>query len=389
MAVPTIESLDDLVDAIAFSDRLDAELALAAERLRRRGDWAVDGAVSFRSWLRQHARLSQSRITAMLRTGRFLARFGSIADAVRTGRLPESHATALRDVARAHRRATLDDEQAALVEALAPERGEPVDDDRLREVCQAWAERVDAEHDGPEPKEPERSFTMSRLPDGAAFGSFNLASDAANELEQALQTARAWNGAGDDRTAKVRNADAFDDVVRFFNANHGRTGSKRHHPNVTIHVNADDLDDVAGPHATTSSGTFVPRSAAAAYLCDCVIHRVVHAGSIRTDYGRAVRTVPRQLFHVVAERDRGCRFPGCDRPQAWCDAHHVVHWTPPHRGETKLDNLLLLCNRHHHVVHQQRWKVDLDPSGEARFTTPDGRVFLTRSHAPPDVARAA
>ena len=49
-------------------------------------------------------------------------------------------------------------------------------------------------------------------------------------------------------------------------------------------------------------------------------------------------------------RDRHCRFPGCDRPQAWCDVHHVTHWADG--GSTALDNLLLLCRRHHGLVHR-------------------------------------
>jgi len=49
----------------------------------------------------------------------------------------------------------------------------------------------------------------------------------------------------------------------------------------------------------------------------------------------------------VIVRDRSCRFPGCDRPHTWCDAHHVVHWADG--GPTAASNLLLLCRRHHRL----------------------------------------
>jgi hypothetical protein len=43
------------------------------------------------------------------------------------------------------------------------------------------------------------------------------------------------------------------------------------------------------------------------------------------DYGSATRAVPANLFNALVVRDRHCRFPGCDRPATWTDAHHVVH----------------------------------------------------------------
>jgi len=388
-----IDTLDDLVAAIAAHDRRHAQIAIAANRLLDSGDWSIDGALSFRAWLRQHARMSQRAITALLKYGTFLGRFDHIGRAAVSGRLPASHVAAMHDVALVHRRGRLDQDQEWIVDAIAP-----LDHDQLDQFCQQWAERVDAEHDGPEPKEPDRSFSLSRLPDGSGFGNFTLTPTGANELEQALQTARQWNGPGDDRSVKLRNADAFEDIIRFFNANHDRTGSKRHHPHVALHIDAAALSDVAGPHATTPTGQVIASSATAAYLCDCVIHRVVHAGSIRIDYGREVRSVPRHLFHAVADRDRGCRFPGCHRPPAWCDAHHIAHWTP-HAGETAYHNLVLLCDRHHHLVHQHHWQIVLFATGDVAFTTPDGRTLFTRphhhtttpvtaAHAPPDTQAA-
>ena len=54
-------------------------------------------------------------------------------------------------------------------------------------------------------------------------------------------------------------------------------------------------------------------------------------------------------------RDKGCRFPGCDRPVEWTDAHHVRHWADD--GKTEVPNLVLLCRRCHRRVHEGRWRV--------------------------------
>jgi hypothetical protein len=90
--------------------------------------------------------------------------------------------------------------------------------------------------------------------------------------------------------------------------------------------------------------------------------------------GRKTRAIPAQVDRALRERDRGCRFPGCERNR-FVDAHHVRHWA--HGGETSLDNLVLLCRHHHRLVHEggvsvqheerglafrDRWENRLDPS---------------------------
>ena len=81
--------------------------------------------------------------------------------------------------------------------------------------------------------------------------------------------------------------------------------------------------------------------------------------------GRSRRTIPPHIREALRLRDNGCRFPGCDRPHEWCDAHHWVHWADG--GKTELSNLLSLCRRHHRVVHEEGWSISLD----------DGAVVIT------------
>ena len=105
-------------------------------------------------------------------------------------------------------------------------------------------------------------------------------------------------------------------------------------------------------------------------LCDCSVSRVVTGpDGLPLDVGRSRRTVPPPLRRAVIVRDIGCRFPGCERPPGWCDVHHVIHWR--NGGRTELENLVLLCDHHHHVVHQPGWIVKFDGS-ELRVLRPDG-----------------
>ncbi|HKV88617.1 MAG TPA: HNH endonuclease signature motif containing protein, partial [Candidatus Dormibacteraeota bacterium] len=58
---------------------------------------------------------------------------------------------------------------------------------------------------------------------------------------------------------------------------------------------------------------------------------------------------------ALKTRDGHCRWPGCERPASWCDGHHLVHWAQG--GGTDLENLVMLCRRHHRLVHEGGWQL--------------------------------
>lgn len=89
------------------------------------------------------------------------------------------------------------------------------------------------------------------------------------------------------------------------------------------------------------------------------------------DVGRKTRTVPTRIRRALTARDGGCVFPGCAARR--CDAHHVVHWMDG--GRTSLDNLMLLCPRHHTWVHEGGIAVERNEGGEVIFRRPDGRCI--------------
>jgi len=88
--------------------------------------------------------------------------------------------------------------------------------------------------------------------------------------------------------------------------------------------------------------------------------------------GRKRRTVSPALRRALAARDRGCRFPGCDRTR-FVDAHHVQHWC--RGGETNLENLVLLCRRHHRLVHERGYTLETAADGSAEFRNQCGIVI--------------
>jgi hypothetical protein len=88
--------------------------------------------------------------------------------------------------------------------------------------------------------------------------------------------------------------------------------------------------------------------------------------------GRKSRSIPPATRRALQRRDGGCRFPGCNCTR-FVDAHHMVHWADG--GETNMNNLVLLCRRHHRLVHEGGFGVHSDSAGATLFTYPDGRVM--------------
>jgi Domain of unknown function (DUF222)/HNH endonuclease len=95
------------------------------------------------------------------------------------------------------------------------------------------------------------------------------------------------------------------------------------------------------------------------------------------DLGRTTRVVTPSQRLALAVRDGGCVFPGCDRPLAWTEAHHLVHWLDG--GPTDLANLALLCRAHHRAVHEGGWRLVREPDG-GLTAAPSHRRYHYRPH---------
>ncbi|MEI8082966.1 MAG: DUF222 domain-containing protein [Actinomycetes bacterium] len=117
-------------------------------------------------------------------------------------------------------------------------------------------------------------------------------------------------------------------------------------------------------------GSFqVSAKTAARLTCDCTVHRLVlDPAGLPLDVGRSTRTIPKQIRIALNQRDQGCAYPGCERPPGWCAAHHIEHWA--RGGETSLQNLILLCDRHHDKIHDGDHVITIEPGRRPVITKP-------------------
>jgi Domain of unknown function (DUF222) len=132
---------------------------------------------------------------------------------------------------------------------------------------------------------------------------------------------------------------------------------------VVVHVKED-----AAPYV--EDGPALPIETAMRLSCDATLYCIhVDAKGKPKDAGRQTRSVRPPMRRALNVRDGGCRFPGCGRRRR-VDAHHVKHWACG--GPTCLANLLLLCRRHHMLVHEGGFGLYLDDNGQPVFSCPDG-----------------
>jgi hypothetical protein len=85
---------------------------------------------------------------------------------------------------------------------------------------------------------------------------------------------------------------------------------------------------------------------------------------------KRVRRSPTSAQRIeIARRDKGCRFSSCGFID-FTQVHHVVPWVLG--GETNLSNLITLCGRHHHAVHELGWSMSGNADGVVTFESPHG-----------------
>ena len=170
----------------------------------------------------------------------------------------------------------------------------------------------------------------------------------------------------DDLTPARRRADALERLADSYLS--GREGDSAGGDRYTVHVHTQAADLAAAVIDEQDVSAETSRCAA----CDCgVVHWLENDRGQALDIGRRSRNIAPALRRALEHRDGGCTFPGCTT-RRHVDAHHVVRWADG--GETKLDNLVLLCRHHHRLVHEGGYAVDLLASGEKRFRDPSGTV---------------
>src|SRR4029077_4835375 len=115
--------------------------------------------------------------------------------------------------------------------------------------------------------------------------------------------------------------------------------------------------------------------------CDCNITRILLDSESRViDVGRSKRVIQPAQRRALRVRDKTCRWPGCDRPASYTSGHHLVHWIKG--GPTDLPNLVLLCHRHHWMVHEGKWQLVKTDDGQLLAIPPQLERFQHLARAP-------
>lgn len=293
-------------------------------------------------------------------------------DAMASGELDQARLLALFDVTR-----SLSDGQRAVVEAQMLAGSQLGSPSLWRRKARRLVQRVDPEGAARRHREARglRNVTIAPLEDGMGMLSATLsAQDARAIYDRIDQVARTdARTDGDDRPLDARRADVLAALL---------LGNRRELVKVEIQVIASigtlaGLDD--NPAELAGYGP-IPAAVGRALAADAAWRRVLTDPDTGTVVDLGHRRVPTPaLARLVRHRDVRCLFPGCGVPATRCDLDH----TRPHvhGGHTALDNLGLLCSRHHGCKHNGGWTLDQPQPGVFAWTSPAGRIYRVDSNS--------
>jgi hypothetical protein len=177
-----------------------------------------------------------------------------------------------------------------------------------------------------------------------------------------------------DQSWAARRADALALMAETLLAHGATEASPGDRHQVVVHVDAAVLADPSrAGRAHIEDGPPLAVETVRRLCCDAALVPMTDdADGNPLDVGRKTRAIPPALRRALKSRDGGCRFPGCSH-RRFADGHHIQHWADG--GETKLDNLVLLCRTHHRLVHEEGFTLARDADGALAFRAPDGRAI--------------
>ncbi len=363
-------------------------LTLVAEYDRLRG-WELAGHRSCAHWLAFRTGFDLGACRERVRAARALVKLPEIGASMSRGELSFSAVRALTRVATPENEADLLDLARGATTAQL---------ERMVRGFKLGSRQDEAERE----KERFESRTFSVFPDEE--GMYEVKGRLTPEIGALLM--RAVEAASDAlyherksvsaetsfRDAAHRRADALGRVAERamaagFEENAPVSGTKAERYQVLLHVDQETLkSDGSGlGQSELEDGTRVSAETSRRLSCDAAVVSIGHGadGSV-LDVGRRTRTIPPAVRRALEARDRGCRFPGCGL--RFTDAHHIQHWADG--GETKLENLLLLCGHHHRLLHEQGWRAEWwGRDKQPAFRDPKGQVHLGRPRETPQISQ--
>ena len=366
----------DLKGLRSVIDALEREFASEARRIQQSGDHLADGTATVVTWISRTCAMSASSVADRLCVGEQLESLPRVADALSSGDIGYQSAALL-----CHLRDQLGDKRDLFDEEEMLDLARKHSVASLRYLCR-YARHV-ADPDGffkdAEEDYTRRRLQVSQMSDGMHSIEGILDPEGGAALRTALDSLAKRLGPDDDRTHQQRMADSLVELVHHA-MDEGklprRNGVK---PHVTVTTTLEGLkNELGAPAADLELSLPISTRSLERIACDSSITRVLLADSMVIDVGRATRSIPAPTQRAVRIRDKGCRFPGCDRPVNWSTPHHIEFWA--RGGPTNMPNLLLLCYYHHRLVHEGGWQV-IKVGREFRFVPPD-RVVMKRARGP-------
>ena len=326
------------------------------------------------SYLRDRLGVSGREAKRRTEFAKDLERLGATTAALADGRIAAEHAQAIG-------RATRDDRlgDPAETEQDLLDMAECSSPEQLRDDIRRREQAIDPERRRRQENlaHRQRRASLSRRDDGMWELRALLDPEAGERVAVALDAFTTPDPPGTPRDERRRPEQrAADGLVELaeaaLRAGDRLVGGVRPHVSVTIPI--EGLEPRSGEVGVTERRAVLSPQAIQRLLCDAAVSRVLTRGSSEVlDVGRATRTWTASQRRAMVVRDGGCRGPGCDRPPAWCDAHHVVWWS--RGGRSDLSNGLLLCRSHHRLVHEGGWSLSFDATtAEATFRSPSGRI---------------
>lgn len=391
-----VEGLDAVALAAGLRElkRVEGAVAVTKARMLRAAEGAAvaqaDGAVDMVAWSKEHLGESGREAKRGVERGRGLDRLPATAEALANGEIGTEQADLL---ARTATRGTLGmpgEVEADLLDTAKTSSPETLRDEVKRREHAADADRLLRDE---RIAHTRRSVRRWRRDDGMWEGRWLLDPLAGELVDTMLRAFTAPDPSGTPlpqrRSPEQRTADALTQAaqVALDAGNAPQVGGER--PHVSVLVPVDTLAcrghdgepgracTCTGPAETVGSGP-ISRQAAERVACDSQLSRIVFdAPGQVLDVGRATRTWSGPQRRAINAEDGGCRFPGCDRPIAWTDIHHVWFWR--NGGPTDLGNGVALCRRHHRHVHEGGWRLTMDPTTRTvTVTSPHRRQHTSR-----------
>ncbi len=261
-----------------------------------------------------------------------------------------------------------------LVASRATSDAEELDRQRAQSNIKRWVDKVTGMCHTHAELDPIRDAALSSALD-AELARLRRADGNAgtpwNQLKVNAFVAAVTNGITRRRTAgaSVADTDAVDGAA-------DDVGHALRVPEINLLMDYRTLVD--GLHVSsiceTEDGIPIPVSTARRLCCDAeIIPVVLGTDGVPLDMGRSIRTANRAQRRALRGMYRTCAHPDCTVAFSACTSHHVRWWWK-HHGPTDLANMIPLCERHHHLVHEGGWTLSMTPDRVTTWTRPDGVV---------------